>query len=87
MSELNETDYTEGSRRAWLTMLSECLRQLGYDSPEFSATHWVKEREATVLKLRDVCRDFGDNDWPEDLHLEDVIEKHLLKHLHERSAG
>lgn len=39
------------------------------------------ERDATVKMLRDVCADFGDNDWADELHLADVIEKHLARHL------
>lgn len=41
------------------------------------------ERKDLVAALREVCKAFGDNDWPDDLHLADVIEKHLAKHLHE----
>jgi hypothetical protein len=40
------------------------------------------ERADTLLQLREVCGDFGDNDWPNELHLGDVIDKHLARHLH-----
>lgn len=40
------------------------------------------EREQTISALRELCAVFGDNDWPEDLNLADVVEKHLGKHLH-----
>ena len=39
------------------------------------------EREDTVRALRVVCSEFGDLNWSEDLHLADVIEKHLHRHL------
>ncbi len=39
------------------------------------------ERASTIQLLRGACRQFGDNDWDDDLHLVDIIEKHLLKHL------
>lgn len=39
------------------------------------------ERQETIKSLRGLCKDFGDNDWPDDLHLADVIEKHLGKYL------
>lgn len=49
------------------------------------------ERAETVAALRRVCDEFGDNDWPDELHLGDVVEKHLRRHLHsdamERRAG
>jgi len=31
--------------------------------------------------LRMVCDDHGDNDWSNELHLADVVEKHLANHL------
>ena len=42
---------------------------------------WIIEREAAIRVLRCVCSEFGDNDWPDDLHLSDVIEKHLYRPL------
>jgi len=44
----------------------------------------VAEREAAVAALRSVCGDFGDNDWSSEVHLADVIEKHLGRHLEQR---
>jgi hypothetical protein len=77
----SEIDYMRGSRAAWLTMLSECLSQLGYDDLEAQKCGWVKEREATVAMLRLICDDHGDNEWADDAHLADVVEKHLARHL------
>ena len=37
--------------------------------------------EQTRATLRRVCAEYGDNDWSDDLHLSDVIEKHLERHL------
>lgn len=79
--------YTQGADRAWLRMLGECVRALGYNSPEHNANRWILERADAVLKLREICEDFGDNDWPSDLHLTDVLEKHLLRRLHEDGRG
>ena len=39
------------------------------------------ERQAAIAALREVCAVFGDNDWPDDLYLADIIEKHLAPHL------
>jgi hypothetical protein len=78
---VSEDDYERGSRAAWLSMLSHCLRHLGYDSPEAQKAGWILEREAAVAALRTACAEHGDNDWPVDLHLADVIEKHLMRHL------
>lgn len=42
------------------------------------------ERVAVVRVLRKVCERFGDNDWEDELHLGDVIEKHLEPYLAKR---
>lgn len=39
------------------------------------------------LALRDLCRQYGDNDWPDDLHPVDAIEKHLVRPMAERLDG
>jgi len=52
---------------------------------------WIDERDSVVKLLRTVCAEHGDNDWPDNLHLYDVIEKHLFlnleesKRIHERN--
>ena len=74
---IDETAYIQGSRAAWLQMLRECLRNLSYSGNEAEAHDWILEREATVAALRELCAEHGDNDWPDDLHLADVINKHL----------
>jgi hypothetical protein len=78
---VDETSYMAGRRAAWQAMLQECLRRLGYESEEGRAHAWILEREAAIAVLRDVCGTWGDNDWPDELELGDVIEKHLAKHL------
>ena len=35
------------------------------------------ERKLAVAALRDFCKKFGDNDWPDDLPLADVINYHV----------
>jgi hypothetical protein len=80
---MNETAYVAGSRRAWLSMLQECMRQLGRDTPEFQQARLVAEREEAILALRLICEEHGDNDWLDDLHLADIIAKHLAPHLPE----
>lgn len=37
------------------------------------------ERVAAVAMLRLECAEYGDNDWPDTLHLADIIEKHLAR--------
>lgn len=78
---MNEDDYMRGSHAAWASMLGTCLMHLGYKSAETKAVAWVTEREAAIAALREVCELHGDNDWPEELHLADIIDKHLHRHL------
>jgi hypothetical protein len=81
MDDEQEQSYVNGERMAYLSMLRTCLRELGVNDPEAEKCRWAVERQETIMKLRDVCSDHGDNDWPDDLHLSDIIEKHLIRHL------
>ena len=78
---MNEQDYITGSRAAWLAMLQTCLHNLDVDDVAAGQAQWVSEREQTVAMLRQVCEQHGDNDWAETLHLADVVDNHLMKHL------
>lgn len=73
--------YMEGSNAAWRRILGEAIRELGQETRDVHG--WRCERADAVACLRTVCEAFGDNDWPDDLHLADVIQKHLARHLHE----
>lgn len=77
---MNETDYVQGSNAEWRSILAEAIRHLG---PEGTAEQWRLERADTVAALRTICDELGDNDWPDDLHLADVINKHLVRYLHD----
>ena len=76
-----QNGYDAGSRAAWARILQAALGQLGYDDPAVRHHAWVLEREAAIQTLREVCARLGDNAWPADLHLADILEKHLLNHL------
>ncbi len=81
VTDRDERKWCDGNRAAFVSMLSHVLSHLGYEGTGAEHTAWILEREAAVAKLRELCADFGDNDWPDDLHLGDVIEKHLARHL------
>jgi len=87
VTEAEEKAYIQGARRAALNMLQHCARELGVDLSEAARVPWIIEREEAVQRLRDLCREFGDNDWPEDLHLGDVIDKHLGAYLRDARAA
>ena len=44
----------------------------------------MAERQAAVRELRILCGRVGDNDWPDELDLGDIIGKHLAKYLVEK---
>jgi hypothetical protein len=81
----HERGYIEGRRFSDLARLREILRSIaGLGADENLAVKFGQlqvERLETIARLRDICRDHGDNDWPDDLHLADIVEKHLHRHL------
>jgi len=77
--EANEKHWERGHRAAFVSMLGECLRELGHDKdPAVAYARLVYEREQTLAKLRRLCDEHGDNEWENELHLSDIIEKHLV---------
>lgn len=89
MTEDEERAYEEGRRRSLLNILQWAMSELGAPragdsgSGLIEAARLLAERYEAIARLRTVCEDFGDNDWPDDLHLADIIEKHLEPHLNE----
>lgn len=79
--EIRSQARAEGERDAWVKMLRECLQQLGYESSDAAKVAWISERESAIAALRDLCAEFDDNDWPDNLHLYDIITKHVAPHL------
>lgn len=40
-----------------------------------------EERAYAIRQLRELCARYGNNDWPDDLHLGDILEKNLANYL------
>jgi len=76
-----ELFYLIGQQIAWLELLRLAMDKLGYDGTVGAAERWVLEREAAVATLRLLCERYGDNDWTPDVHLSDILDKHLRRHL------
>lgn len=81
MSDSEEQAYVQGSANAWRAMLQQCIMNLGGEDRDRES--WRLERADVVSALRNLCRDFGDNDWDDDMRLADVIERHLAKDLYD----
>ena len=77
--EMQDEYYLKGEKAVWQQFLQLALTQLGYQ--DYQAEHLIKERVRAIEALREICGEFGDNDWSDNLHLADIIEKHLRKHL------
>lgn len=86
---IREAGYIAGQRATWCAQLEQALRALagyGFSSdPRVMLAQRVSHEERTRAALREVCRDHGDNDWSDDLHLSDVVEKHLGRYLDARA--
>jgi hypothetical protein len=81
LSSAREEGYVAGVRSAALAQLRHALGELGYEGTEAEHAKWILEREQVVALLRRVCAEHGDNEWPNNLHLRDVLDKHLLRYL------
>jgi len=75
---MDEQSYINGQQTAYLKILESCQRELNLQTKEQFAT----ERADVILLLRGLCEEYGDNDWPDNLHLSDIIEKHLINYLY-----
>lgn len=86
MTNKEEKAYEMGSQAAWRQLLSTAVANLPGDmgAPERMLAARTAELHDVRVQLRALCAEFGDNDWPDELHLGDVIEKHLAPQLRER---
>lgn len=79
MNEAEEAAYMRGRKAVYREMLGTALRHLGGE--DLTREQLIEERAEAIAALRSVCDDHGDNDWKDDLHLADIISKHLADHL------
>ena len=86
MTEAEELAYIRGRRSFASEMISAAARELVVSDVEITAASLLVEREQTRQALRDLCDREADNDWPDDLNLADVINKHLAPGI-ERYRG
>ena len=72
----SERDYASGRRALATRIARELLPDLG-TLTEARIFKLAIERAEAVTALRTLCAELGCNDWPDELSLADVIEKHL----------
>lgn len=79
--EAREANWLEGHRFAWVEIFRKARSEIGYTEEQNLVNNLIIEREEAIVQLRELCREFGDNDWKNDLNLADVIEKHLGRYI------
>lgn len=73
--------WEEGRRSLAKRLMQELRSELGQ---EWKAYDDLKiELDDTRAVLRRLCEDHGDNDWDDNLHLADALDKHLGRYLDE----
>lgn len=68
-----EESWLAGNRAAYRSMLSTCVRELGYENASHAA--WIAEREDAIRVLRELSSVLGCNDWTATTNLADIIAK------------
>lgn len=82
LDSIKESSYENGQRMLLTRQMGAILHELGYDS-KTKLESLILEREEMIASLRSACEDHGDNDWDETLHLSDILNKHLMRHIDE----
>ena len=79
--EEKEQQRTLGHQAAYRSMLLERARNLDEDDPLKAAGHLIAGRQDAIAALRGLCERLGiPNDWPDDLYLAEIIEKHVERY-------
>lgn len=77
-----EQRWLAGNQAAYRAILLECARHLGGD-PQAQAAALVAERVDAIASLRRLCNEWSIPDnWPDDLHLADIIDKHITPYVY-----
>ena len=83
IDEIKQDAYLDGSRRVWQQLVSLSLSHL--DGQEKTRTELIAEREEALDALKHLCEEFDlPIEWERDLHLADIIEKHIYRSLREQ---
>lgn len=76
--EQKDRQWLLGNTAAYRAILLQCAKEPGADDPLTKAAQVIAERRDAIAALRGLCERCGlPNDWPDDLHLADIIEKQI----------
>ena len=77
LQEVREESYQWGQKQLLIFQMREIIRQLGYPA-DMTIEARIIEREEALIALRQKCQDAGEpSNFPDDLHLADIIQKYL----------
>lgn len=81
IDKIKENSYLEGQRAIAISLIKSLIIYL-YEGEDIKMSILLQmERSEAISKLRQICEIVGDNDWEDDLHLVDILDKHLLCYL------
>ncbi len=90
MSDAEYRLQARGEQSAWRAILRLTLGELRCtnmiletDDPYERIARLEHLHAETIAALRAACEEFGDNEWEDDLHPADIIEKHLMRDVRE----
>lgn len=78
--EMETAAFMAGRKAEARRILQMLLPEIENDAVR-EALAYRDERERAIVALRDLCKYVGDNDWPDELDLADIIEKHIVNRL------
>lgn len=81
LEDQREAAIEEGYRRGITQIYVKTLRELADCGVNVDKDYLIAERQAVINILRRICSKHGDNDWEDNLHIGNIIEKHLERYL------
>lgn len=78
-----EEGYLEGKRRVGIEILTMAMRNLEGKIPDVARL--ILERQQALATLHRICQDLKiPNNWPENLHFSDILDKYIAPHVNKR---
>jgi hypothetical protein len=82
VTEDQEKYFILGKGKAFKKIIIDCQNALaGLGIKLKTKDEFDQERIDIIDTLRSVCGEIGDNDWDDDLHISDIINKHLVCYI------
>lgn len=83
IDKIKEKSYIEGRKMLLLMQMDDILRKLGGYGVDVTREYLINEREEAILKIRRFVREDlkEDDDFPDDLHLSDIIDNYIIKNI------